>query len=170
MNDRYFDWLIDLVNADDILRLCTIMDGLDFTWTIPLDENRMYDAFDLRELYADTCGCSSGRQMVSCSLFEMVCGMAYRCDRDVMYEADVGHRYSLWFHYFMENLFDGKLRTAERDLSDDEIIDICCRFMNREYERNGCGGMFPVKKDRRDQRRIHLWLQMNLWLVENVEE
>ena len=170
MNDRYFDWLVDLVNADDLLRLCEIMDGLDFTWTIPLDENRVEDAFDMRELYSDDTGCDSGRQPVSCSLFEIVVAMAYRCDRDVMYDAYIGHRYSVWFHYFIENLFDGKARNAEMYLDEDEIVDICVRFMNRDYERDGSGGMFPIKHDRRDQRRVQLWLQMNLWLVENVKE
>ena len=168
--DRYFDWLIDLVNADDILRLCEIMDGLDFTWTIPLDENIMYHAFDLREMYSDETGRDSGRQMVSCSLFEAIVGLAFRCDIDVMYEPRIGHRYSVWFHFFLENLFDGHLRTAEEEASEEEIIDICVRFMNRDYDADGYGGMFPIRKDKRDQRRVHLWLQMNMWLVENVKE
>lgn len=170
MNDRYFDWLVDLVNADDLLRLCEIMDGLDFTWTIPLDENIMYHAFELRDMYADETGCESGRHYISCSLFEAIVGLAYKCDMDVMYEPSIGHRYSMWFHFFLENLFDGKLRNAEAFMDEDEIIDICVRFMNRDYERDGSGGMFPIKHDRRDQRRIHLWLQMNMWLVENVKE
>lgn len=163
--DRYFEWLIDLVNADDILRLCTIMDRLDYTWIIPLDENRMDDAFELRDIYMDETGRDHNRNFTSCSLFEMVCGMAYRCDRDVMYDADIGKRYSLWFHLFIENLI------PDPYASEEEIVDICVKFMNREYNRDGSGvgGMFPVRRDRRDQRKVHLWLQMNIWLCENVE-
>lgn len=170
MNDRYFDWLVDLVNADDFLRLCTIMDGLDFTYILPLDENRIDDAFELRDIYTDETGDDHGRNFTSCSLFEMIVAMAVRCDRDIMYEASIGHRYSLWFHCFVENLFEGKARRAEQYMTEEEVIDICSRFMNRDYERDGTGGMFPVKHDRRDQRRVQIWLQMNIWLVENVKE
>lgn len=170
MNDRYFDWLVDLVNADDLLRLCEIMDGLDFTWTLPLDENLVHHAFYIRGLYEDNTGRDAGRLYDSCSLFEAIVALAYKCDLDVMYDADIGARYSVWFHHFIENLFDGRARLAEERMEEDEIIDICVRFMNREYERDGSGGMFPIKHDRRDQRRIHLWLQMNMWLVENIKE
>jgi len=164
MQDRYFNWLVDLVNADDLLRVCSIMDGLDFTYILPLDENRVDDAFELRDIYMDETGDDHGRNFTSCSLFEMVCALAYRCDRDIMYDADVGKRYSLWFHLFIENLIE------DINAPEEEIIDICEKFMNREYDRDGggIGGMFPVS-DRRDQRRVQIWLQMNLWLVENVE-
>lgn len=165
--DRYFDWLIDLVNADDHLRFCRIMDGLDFTYVLPLDENRVDDAFELRDIYTDETGCDHGRNFTSCSLFEMLVALAYRCDRDIMYDADVGKRYSLWFHLFIESLFM-QYSYDMRDLSEEEIIDICEKFMNRDYNKDGSGGMFPVS-DRRDQRKVQIWMQMNLWLVENQE-
>ena len=167
MNDRYFDWLIDLVNADDILRLCTILDTINYHWSILLDENRMYDAFSLRELYLDDTGRNSGRNNTGCSLFEMLVALAHRCDVDIMYDYTVGHRYGLWFHLFLESLFS-QYADNFADLSEEEIIDICEKFLSRDYERDGSGGMFPVS-DHRDQRKVQIWMQMNLWLVENQE-
>lgn len=167
MDDRYFEYLIDLMRADDIYRLCGYLDGIEFTWSVALDANRMQDVMTMREVYADEFEEISDRNYGYCSVFEMLVAMAIKCDRDIMYDASEGPRGYYWFRIFLENLY-GDLKMAN-ELDGDEIVDICMRFIERRYDRHGNGGMFPMKHSKIDQRRVQLWIQMNAWILENFE-
>ena len=46
----------------------------------------------------------------------------------------------------------------------DSVID---RFLDREYESNGEGGLFTVKHTNRDLRTVEIWCQMCWYLDEN---
>ena len=46
----------------------------------------------------------------------------------------------------------------------DEIVQ---RFLNREYEPNGKGGLFTVKKYERDLRTVEIWCQLN-WYLDSI--
>jgi hypothetical protein len=74
-----------------------------------------------------------------------------------------------WFWKILEN--------AGLDLYDDgafyghhgntEVNEILNKIINREYRRDGKGGLFPLKRTNKDQRKVELWYQMNEYLVEN---
>ena len=40
-------------------------------------------------------------------------------------------------------------------------------FIYREYERNGKGGMFPLKTPSGNQKKVQLWYQLAEYLIEN---
>ena len=40
-------------------------------------------------------------------------------------------------------------------------------FINRQYEANGEGGLFPLKGVCEDQREVEIWYQMNAYLYEH---
>ena len=46
----------------------------------------------------------------------------------------------------------------------DYVEECLTRFLNREYERNGKGGLFTVKDTRRDMRKMEIWYQLNAYL------
>jgi hypothetical protein len=39
-------------------------------------------------------------------------------------------------------------------------------FVWRNYDRKGVGGIFPLYRSRRDQRRVELWYQFNEYIEE----
>jgi hypothetical protein len=58
---------------------------------------------------------------------------------------------------------DGNFDTMD----DSEVMKILDRIIERTYQRNGVGGLFPLKRDKKDQRKVELWYQMNAYLIEN---
>lgn len=46
-------------------------------------------------------------------------------------------------------------------------IDVIRRFLNRDYERDGKGGLFTIEHCRYDMRDIEIWYQAN-WYLDNV--
>jgi hypothetical protein len=71
-----------------------------------------------------------------------------------------------WFWQFITNL---KLEDFSRaSYSDRETIhDILNRFVMREYEPNGDGGLFPLRRPHNDQRRVEIWYQFCEYVDDN---
>jgi hypothetical protein len=74
-----------------------------------------------------------------------------------------------WFWLFVKNL---KLRVYKPN--DPNIVrmqktnnDIIQKFIYREYDKNGNGGIFPLEYSKRDQRTVELWYQMMSYIDEN---
>ena len=47
------------------------------------------------------------------------------------------------------------------------IDDILDRWIERKFSRNGKGSPFPLKKPKKDQRKVELWYQMQGYICEN---
>ena len=41
------------------------------------------------------------------------------------------------------------------------------RFLRREYEPDGRGGLFTIKSGRHDMRKIEIWYQM-MWYLDEI--
>ena len=53
---------------------------------------------------------------------------------------------------------------------DEEVVDEAIRiFLNREFEPDGRGGLFKVRDDQCDMRKLEIWLQLNCYLKERSE-
>jgi hypothetical protein len=98
------------------------------------------------------------------SILEVLIGLAIRCC-ETLADDDNNMRIDQWFWLLMSNCGLNRF-TDDRysSLDTDEIVD---RIVYRRYERNGVGGLFPLKRARRDQRKVELWYQMSYYLVEN---
>lgn len=73
-----------------------------------------------------------------------------------------GNRTSQWFWGMIVSLGLGGMTDA---IFDRDYVEECLtRFLNREYERNGKGGLFTVKGTRRDMRKMEIWYQLNAYL------
>lgn len=46
-------------------------------------------------------------------------------------------------------------------------IDVIRRFLNRDYGRDGKGGLFTIEHCRYDMRDIEIWYQAN-WYLDNI--
>lgn len=174
IQDEYFNWMFQLVNApDQYSYLLMHLDKIPFQYTLLRDGNREADGIDLRYRFGQECGydnrlIASHLDVRPCTVLEMMTALALRCEEHIMNDPEIGDRTCVWFWKMIDSL---GLYDETNDRFDeahvDEIIDI---FLNREYSRNGQGGLFTVKHSTRDMRCIEIWYQMHLYLNEYIDE
>ena len=175
--DEYIDWIISDRLAlkereyGSYRRLIHTLLNIPFEWSNPMDENLAGIGIDLRGdfeyetgLYLDG---SSGILPV-CSVFEMLVGMVYRCETNVMFDFRNGNDASRWWHIIMDNLGFSELTDVNWKVGDaDYIREICEKFMHRIYKKNGEGGLFIIKDKKFDCRKESFWRIFMVYLDEN---
>lgn len=171
LNNAYFDWLVELVCEDieysefvSYRKLLMYLHAIEFTYLIPKDENRAEDGLSLRYRFAhhylgidDVEYCLTG----PCSVLEMMVALADRCET-IMDDPKVGNRTGQWFWGMIANLGLGAMTDIrfDRDYVDKAIK----RFLNREYERDGRGGLFRVRHPDHDLRDMEIFHQLCRYL------
>lgn len=172
--NKYFNWLSDTVCEDryhaDISykKLLTQLHATEFTYSIPRDKNRAEDGISLRYHFARSgiidepvdyiLECLAG----PCSVLEMMVALARRCENDYMDDPEYGDRTAQWFWAMITNLDLGNMID---DWYDKNRVDRTIRrFLNREYDRDGRGGLFRVRNSTVDMRTIEIWSQMFYFL------
>ena len=129
---------------------------------LPLDENRLLDGLDLRFRFADE---NSYYIDGDCSVLEMMVALSLRCEEHIMSDDEIGNRTGRWFWEMIDNL---GLESMYDDNFDKVYADkIIYRFLNREYEPNGDGGLFTVHNRNVDLRKVEIWYQM-CWYLDTI--
>lgn len=168
LRNRYFDWLCDLVcrqrysKAISFRKLLTRLHETEFTYLIPRDKNRAMDGIDLRWRFSLEYNLDSGGLDGPCSVLEMMVALAIRCEEDYMDDPGVGDRTGQWFWGMIVNLGLGSMTDTRYD--ERVVDDILQRFLNREYEPDGKGGLFTVRNCNFDLRDVEIWVQMCYYL------
>lgn len=177
VKEDYFDWLCEYVTRNKLQskgvtsdisynKLFEYLFSVPFTWTIDFDENRAGDGYSLRDDYSlDRTGTYDLSEYIDSevSVFEVIIALAIRCE-EAMDDPDYGNRTRQWFWEMLNNLGVADQYDQNFDL---EYVDKCVtRFLNREYEPNGRGGLFIVRHTNEDLRDVELWYQMNWYLNE----
>lgn len=166
----YFEWLSDTVCEgryhDDISfrKLLMCLHDTEFTYLIPNDENREADGIGLRRRYALLYDHMDDLYYLEgpCSVLEMMVALAIRCEEDIMSDTQIGNRTSQWFWNMIVSL---GLGSQMDDRFDREYVeDVIHKFLNREYEPNGKGGLFTVRNCDYDLRNVEIWCQLNWYL------
>lgn len=135
----------------------------EFTWFVPNDDNRAADGTALRYEFIDDLGLEDVDPHwlgVGCSMLEMLLGLSRR----LSFLAEGQPRE--WFWHILGNLdlrLNDKGRYNPADVG--EVLD---RVISRTYERDGRGGLFPLRHPDADQRRVELWYQLNAYLTERI--
>lgn len=163
---NYFEWLVELIYADDYTRNCyqkvlLLLYSKPFVWSINNDGNRASDGLMLRDIYENITG-HSANKFGSCSVLEMMIGLACRCEDDIMHDPDEGNRTYLWFWEMMDNL--GLTELDDYRFDEDLATKIIDRFVHRKYGADGRGGPFYIPESDRDLRTTELWYQLNFYL------
>jgi hypothetical protein len=171
-NDRsygYFNWLVEQIGERNNRVLLWHLYNTPFRWYIELDLNRVDECYNLREEFN-----LDDEFDHPVSVLEVIYVLAKRCKFNT--EGDDSHKEmdeSGWFWKLIDNLGLTEYDDSKMGHPDygpvyyeevDQRLDI---FLDRKYERNGRGGLFPLKYCRKDQRKVELWYQMGLYLVEN---
>lgn len=186
--ELYFQWLCMLVHLDDdeagncYIALADILHHMEFYALISMDENRIEDGLDLRTEWLERIHEAgyffpeTSLDYTSCSVLEVLVGMAVRCENQIMWDPDYGDRTYIWFWEMLWNLLDANGISSE-DCTNDNIDEfIACQvqeavvsLLDRSYNFDGSGGLFPLRNPRRDQRHVELWTQMNQYMLENYK-
>ncbi len=169
---QYFEWLLSLVSRNRVskqvsyTKLLAHLDDTRFKHSIPLDKNRASDGVDLRYRFASYIGCSHSEVRTGpCSMLEMMIGLSVRCEETIMYDPDYGDRTGQWFWGMIASLGLNGLTDSRYD--PDYVDDILDRFMARDYDPDGRGGLFYIPNCDDDLRDVHIWRQM-LWYLDTI--
>lgn len=167
IRNEYFDWMHDMVcnerysTETSYRKLLMCLHSIEFIFVLPMDENRAVDGVSLRYRFAlwqeqeELADYLDG----PCSVLEMMIALTLRCEETLMDNPEIGERLGQWFWGMIVSLGLGSMSDAKFDRR--YVEDIVGRFLYREYESNGKGGLFTIKNSRRDLRDIEIWLQMN---------
>lgn len=172
LNTEYFNWMCGLVceRGRSYRKLMTYLHTVEFTYTIPLDDNRATDGIDLRYRFAYER--DYNQAMIAeylddkpCSVLEMMVALVNRCEEETTDDPEVGNRTKLWFYNMIVSL--GLKSMTDSAFDEEYVSHVIDRFLNRDYSPNGKGGLFTVKNYRRDMRRVEIWNQMH-WFLDEV--
>lgn len=169
LTTAYFNWLCELVECEDHWVLLGYLQGIPFMWTIEMDENRAMDGVELRDRYAyDTMYSKYETEEHDCSVLEFLVGLAVRMNDTQVGIGETEH-VAKWFWVIMNNLSLDKFTDflMENDDLFNDVDEIITKLMDRKYDRDGFGGLFPLQNPPEDQRYVDIWYQMNTYLLEN---
>ena len=171
LSNEYFEWLFELMctnrYSDNISyrKLLMYLHGKDFRYSIAMDENRADDGYELRYRY------SLKRPDIDdiyayldepCSVLEMMVALAIRCEEHIMDDDEIGDRTRQWFWNMVVNLGLGDMDDANFDKR--YVNDVIERFLDREYEPDGRGGLFLIRDCDVDLRDVEIWYQLMMYL------
>lgn len=172
LSREYFEWMYNLV-CDERLpykKLLARLHEIEFTYTLPMDDNRAVDGVDLRYRFAyeKDYPYSMIAELLDdkpCSVLEMMVALVNRCEEQIMENPEFGNRTKQWFISMIHSLGLKLMTDAVFDkFTVDRVIE---RFLNRDYKPNGEGGLFTVHNYRRDMRLVEIWYQM-CWYLDEV--
>lgn len=166
IEETYFNWLYSKVASVEVptpsltfYSLLSTLHSVEFVWLISGDDNRAEDGLDLRteflrvaQLEQDPAWSSIG-----CSVLEMFIALSRRAE----FETDVSARD--WFWIFLTNLGLAHLNDAQDGVGEPTAI-VLDRFIWRTYRRDGLGGLFPLQRATKDQRKVEIWYQFFAYL------
>lgn len=171
LDERYFHWLynkVAYVRETDPSKtywgLFYILHTTEFEWFIPNDDNRVEDGKALREEYVQGEDVSEIWMSEGCSIFEFLIAVARRMG----FQLDLPSDIFFWELLINLNLADGFDDSAMTFEKRRYVDDVLTRLVERKYEPNGVGGIFPLMNPPADQRRVEVWYQMSAYLMERI--
>lgn len=176
IKDEYFDWMYKLVCGKryskqiSYRKLLVRLHDTPFRYSISFDENRARDGANLRYRFAK-CGDYDNVDEIldildgPCSVLEMMIALAIHCEVDIMDDPAIGDRTGQWFWEMITNLGLGSMINSRFDRQ--YVDDVLNRFLDREYEPDGRGGLFYVRNCNRDLRDVEIWVQM-CWFLNTI--
>lgn len=171
---EYFKWIVDVVGANQIDKsywlLMKDLHAKIFYWSVPNDDNRVYDAKQIRDYFCFKNDVRYEEQFwpSSVSMLELILGLADRCE-NIMADQPDSIPLKDWFWVLLRNIGLDKFTDEEYyELNGPWKIEVILnKIIDRTYHRDGTGGLFPLKNHKKDQRKVELWYQMGAYLGEN---
>ncbi len=166
IREEYFEWMYQIVNGKKYYRLLNELNNVDFISLVHYDENRIRDGIDLRYRFADEANIPVSiidRKFnnIECSVLEVMVALSVRIEESIMGDEDYGNRIPIWFSMMIKSL--GLYDMTDDKIEYEYVTHTIARFLNRDYDSNGSGGLFTIHDYDRDMRDIEIWYQMCLF-------
>ena len=172
--EAYFNWLCNIVEVplNDVKKRNLLRDlhSQNFVWDVPNDDNRNEDGIQLRDTFSMEQPNFDYSMDGNATVLEMLVALSLQMD-NILAGLGPERQIGKWFGELIDNL---QLETYESFMTHGEISRIRSRnaekikiFLNRDYQRNGGGGLFPLRTAKVDQRRVEIWYQMMAYLDQN---
>ena len=163
--NRYFYWLCHFVGVNrSYRRLFEQLHDTVFTYLIAMDSKRAEDGIALRNRYERETGIPS-KMFINdygnrpCSVLEMMVALCLRCEETIMDDMGAGYL----FFEMIDNL--GLRGMTDSNYDYDYVSFILDRFLYRQYDPDGKGGLFILRNHPEvDARSMEIWMQMNWYL------
>lgn len=179
--EDYFRWLASIAMGNDVSidsynRLMHKLYSTGFRYFIPRDRNRVEDGIDLRWRYAcivatdDRERTAITRELYlphnTCNVLELMVALAIRCEETIMDNPKYGNRTRQWFWGMIRSLgLAGMIDNDYNEAYTEEVLD---RFMDREYDQDGRGGLFTIKNCEYDLKTAEIWYQL-CWYIDSID-
>lgn len=169
--ESYGVWLIRRVNFSkrNYSSLMKKLHNTPFKWVIERDENRASDGLCYREFFFHSLDSEKiyrqfNEEMYPCSVLEMLVALAIRVDDEYIGDPSNPHPENI----FWEMCCNLGLENMKNDENfEAEFLKKINKFLEKDYDFNGKGGIFPVKHPKKDHRKIEIWSEMMEYLSEN---
>ena len=174
--DKYFDWMCSVVcegkRSKRIThkKLLRYLHNVEFTCIMEMDDNRAGDGVELRYRFAyqhmyPYAMIDEYFDDKPCSILEMMTALVIRIVENIMDDPDESAPTGYWFWNMIDSL--GLANLSDSVWNEDYADEIINRFLNREYEPNGEGGLFTVNHCKKDMRDVEIWYQM-CWYLDDI--
>jgi hypothetical protein len=172
INNKYFEWLCSkIIDDESNVKYSKLMSHLYDSIFIPrmdMDTNRAEDGKDLRYRFGVECDESKNDLFkyidlnAECRMLEMMIALSIRCEESIMTDDEFGDRTGSWFWNMIVSLGLGTMNDSRYD---ERYVNVVLeRFMERQYKRNGEGGLFTIDGIKKDMRNVEIWYQMCWYL------
>jgi hypothetical protein len=162
--NEYFEWLVNIACKDigvvSYRKLLGFLHRTDFVVIDPMDSNRADDGVELRYRFAhDYIEDDDAEYLLTgpCSVLEMMLALSIRCE-EIMDDPRFGDRTTQWFWEMVASLGLGGMYDSNFDIC--HAKEVVMRFLARDYEPDGTGGLFTVRRCVYDMRDMEIWHQL----------
>lgn len=147
------------------IELWELLYGVPFRVVLERDRNRIGDVYEMRKHIGYLSSCNEPDMAVT--VLEVLVAFARRIDMEYIGSPGDPHPERIILE-MVQNL--GIDRYVKQGYNRSFVMEKLDRWMDRTYNICGIGGLFPVKRDQRDQRKLELWDQMMSYIHENYGE
>ena len=166
-NKNYFLWLLDRIKMDGVdldehMDLLRFLYEYEFTWLIENDANRASKGLSLRYEYNKNWDPGD----IPCSVLEMLIALAHDWEHEITYDFQKGDRTAQWFWTMLGNL---GLLEPNVEKNDKIVSHLVGTWLGREFDENGVGSPFPRHDAEKNQKEVEIWMQLQGYVLENVE-
>ncbi len=172
---EYYAWLIGYFgfSDDEICHYEELLHQLfitEFKCVLEKDLNRVSYGLLFRDEFYESTGIDISDSMWSCSVLEVLMGLSKSIAESVLGDLDDQNLKKSWLFTWLRNL--GLLDILRKN-GDYNRLDVCIIlqiWMNRDFQADGNGSPFPLRRPTCDQRSAEMWKQAMLYLSENDPE
>lgn len=173
---KYFDWMCNLVSDErytegrSYTNLFNRLYDTEFSYILDMDGNRAEDGVCLRYRFAyefgyDDAMIASYLDTRESCVLEMMVALCVRCEENIMDNPEMGNRTGQWFWTMITSL--GLIDSDDENYDEGYVDFIIERFLDREYEADGNGGLFTIPGTKDDLRTVEIWAQL-CWYLDTI--